>query len=172
MNDSKVTLIGLVFFLICAGLVGGVHFTYSKLNELKDEYVRLENQRATLSQDTMELREQINTFNNAFKVLEAYNVRATSSDINFKAEVQEKIDEYIEAITTAKSTQGATRDGRSSISYSIRGDYYSFLKILAGWRNLQTTVRVSALSMTASKTPQTSGEILADVTVEAIVSAK
>jgi hypothetical protein len=46
------------------------------------------------------------------------------------------------------------------------------MKILADWRNLTTTVRVSQLSMTASKTPETRGEVQADVVLEAIVSAR
>ena len=91
--------------------------------------------------------------------------------MDFYAQVQGKIQENHEvSIITAR--QMGIRDGRTSISLTLRGDYYSFLRILAGWRNLYTTVRVSQLSMSASRNPQVRGEIQADVVLEAIVSAR
>jgi len=171
MNDNKVTIIGILFFALCIGLGAGIYFLDRELKELKGQYDNLERRRTSLEQDAAGLKEQISVFNKSFERLEAYNVRATSSDISFKDQIQEKIDEHRDVITTVRSSQ-STGDGRSIISMTLRGDYYSFMKILAGWRNLPTTVRVSQLSMTASKTPQTSGEVQADVVLEAIISAR
>ena len=174
MNDNKVTFVGIGFLVLCIALIGGVYFLNEELKMLKEQYNELEQRRVNLDQDRNGLREQIKVFNDAFKILEAYNVRATSSDMDFYSQVQQKIQENQRnnEISIITQRQNGVKDGRSSIALTLRGDYYSFMKILAGWRNLTTTVRVSQLSMTASKTPQTSGEVQADVVLEAIVSAK
>jgi len=175
MNDNKVTLVGIGFLLICIALIGGVYYINEELKALKEEYNDLESRRVNLVQDRDGLRDQIRVFNDAFKTLESFNVRATSSDMDFYSQVQQKIQENqrnneISIITQRQN--GVNKDGRSSIALTLRGDYYSFLRILAGWRNLTTTVRVSQLSITASRTPQTSGEVQADVVLEAIVTAR
>ena len=175
MNDSKVTFVGIGFLVLCIALIGGVYFLNEELKTLKEQYNGLEDRRVNLEQDRNGLREQIKVFNDAFKILEGYNVRATSNDMDFYSQVQNKIQENqrnneISIITQRQN--GVNKDGRSSIALTLRGDYYSFLRILAGWRNLTTTVRVSQLSITASKTPQTSGEVQADVVLEAIVTAR
>ena len=174
MNDNKVTFVGIGFLVLCIALIGGVYFLNEELKMLKEQYNELEQRRVNLDQDRNGLREQIKVFNDAFKTLEAYNVRATSNDMDFYSQVQQKIQENQRnnEISIITQRQNGVKDGRSSIALTLRGDYYSFMKILAGWRNLTTTVRVSQLSMTASKTPQTSGEVQADVVLEAIVSAK
>ena len=171
MNDNKVMMIGVLFLVFCGALAWGIYYMDGQLQGLKDEYDRLESERASLESDTNGLREQIAVFDAAFKSLEAYNVRATPNDMDFYAQVQQKIQENSD-VSIITQRQNGTRDGRSSITLQLRGDYYSFMKILAGWRNMTTTVRVSQLDMTASRTPQTRGEILANVTLEAIVSAE
>ena len=172
MNDNKVTLVGICFLALCLGLAGGIYFLDGQIKTLKEQYDDLEQRRANLEQDRNVLREQITVFKNAFSSLEAYNVRATSDDMNFYSQVQMEVDPYIRnsEVIIITSRQNGIKDGRSSISLTLRGDYYSFMKILAGWRNLPITVRVSQLSMTASRNPQTSGEIQADVVLEAIIA--
>ena len=175
MNDNKVTFVGIGFLALCLALAWGIYFLDGELRILKDEYDELEQRRANLEQDRNGLIEQIAVYKNSFSALEAYNVRATSSDMDFYSQVQSEIDPYIrqnDVIIITSRQNGVNKEGRSSISLTLRGDYYSFMKILAAWRNLHTTVRVAQLSMTASKNPQTSGEIQADVVLEAIVSAK
>ena len=173
MNDNKVTLVGILFLALCLGLIGGVYFLDGQLKMLKEQYDELEQSRANMEQDKAGLLEQIRVFKEAFLSLEAYNVRASPNDMDFYAQVQQEIDPYIRnnEVVIVTSRQNGIRDGRSSISLTLRGNYYSFMKILAAWRNLHTTVRVSQLSMTASRSPRTLGEIQADVVVEAIVSA-
>jgi hypothetical protein len=174
MNDNKVTFVGIGFLALCLALAWGIYFLDGQLRILKDEYDELEQRRANLEQDKNGLIAEITVFKNAFSVLEDYNVRAASNDMDFYSQVQLEIDPYIRQndVIIMSSKQNGIKDGRSSIYLKLRGDYYSFMKILAAWRNLHTTVRVSQLSMTASKNPQTSGEIQADVVLEAIVSAR
>jgi len=171
MNDNKVTIIGICFLAFCLSLAWGIYYLDGNFKMLREQYDDLEQRRVNLEQDTKGLLEQIALFKKAFTDLEAYNVRATSNDMDFYSQVQEKIQEN-SAVNIITSRQNGIRDGRSSISLTLRGDYYSFMKILAGWRNLHTTVRVSQLSMTTSRNPQTRGEIQADVVLEAIVSTR
>ena len=172
MNDNKVMFVGIGFLALCLGLAWGIYFLDGQIRELKDEYDELEQRRANLTQDRDGLREQITVFKNAFSALEAYNVRATPNEMDFYAQVQSEVDPYIRRneVIIITSRQSGIRDGRTSISLTLRGDYYSFMKILAAWRNLATTVRVSQLSMTASRAPQVRGEVQADVVLEAIVA--
>ena len=167
--NNKVTFVGIGFLALCIGLAGGIYFLDGQLKMLKEQYNELEQRRANLEQDRNSLREQITVFKNAFASLEAYNVRATSNDMDFYSQVQQKVQENSD-ITIRTQRQNGVRDGRSSISLTLRGDYYSFMKVLAGWRNLPITVRVSQLSVTTPRNPQMMGEIQADVVLEAIVT--
>ena len=172
MKDNKVTFVGIGFLLLCLGLAWGVYFLDGELRLLKDQHDELDRRRANLEQDRHRLREQITVFKNAFTALEEFNVRATPNDMDFYAQVQSEVDPFIRRneVVIVSQRQNGIRDGRTSISMTLRGDYYSFMKILAAWRNLTTTVRVSQLSMSASRNPQTMGEIQADVVVEAIIA--
>ena len=170
MNDNKVTVIGGCFFVLCAVLAWWIFHLNGQLVELKEEYTSLEERKVNLEQDTAGLNAQIRVFKQSFETLEKFNVRATPNELDFYSQVQQKIQDSDVSIIAV--TPNGTNNGRSSISLTLRGDYYSFMKILAAWRNLTTTVRVSQLSMTASRTPQTRGEIQADVVLEAIVSTR
>ena len=173
MNDSKVTVIGVLFLLLCLGLVGGIWYLDGQLRELRQEYNTLDQSRADLQRDVANLREQVGVFNDAFRTLGEYNVSAAQNEMHFLTQVQQIIDPYIwsEHIVMVSSQQGGVNAaGRATQSFTLRGDYYAFKRILAAWRNVEVTVRVSALSMMASRTPQMHGEIQADVTLEAIVN--
>jgi len=174
MNDSKVTVIGVLFLLLCLGLVGGIWYLDGQLRELRQEYNTLDQNRANLQRDVANLREQIGVFNDAFQTLEGYNVSAAENEMHFLTQVQQVIDPYIwsEQIIVVGSSQGGVdaTTRRATQSFTLRGDYYAFKRILAAWRNVEVTVRVSALSMMASRNPQMYGEIQADVTLEAIVN--
>ena len=174
MNDNKVTIVGVCFLALCLGLMGGIFFLDGQLRILKEQYDDLEQSRANLEQDKNSLLDQIRVFKEAFAELETYNVRPAANDMDFYSQVQMEIDPYIRnnEVIIITSRQHGIRDGRTSISLTLRGDYYSFMRILAAWRNLHTTVRVSELSISASRTPQTSGEVLADIVLEAIIGAR
>ena len=170
MNDNKVTLLGFLFFLLCASLIGGVYFLNGKLVELQAQYDELEQRKVDLDQTTTSLMNQKQVFNNAFNILENYKVNVASSDMAFYAEVQQVVQSS--DVNILSTRQMGVANGRSSIVMTLRGDYYSFMRVLADWRNLPITARVAAMTVTASKTPETRGEVQADVTVEAIVSDK
>lgn len=171
MNDNKITIIGFLFFLFCAALIGGVYFLNGRLVDLQGQYDELEQRRVDLNQTTQSLVRQKKVFSDAFTALESYKINVASSDMAFYSEVQQAVQANgINVLSTRQ--QGISKDGRSTMNLTLKGDYYSFLRVLADWRNLPITVRVSAMALTASKTPETRGEIQADVSVEAIVSVR
>jgi len=174
MNDSKVTVIGLLFLILCLGLVGGIWYLDGQLRYLREERDRLEQDRVNMVRDVANLEEQIRVFNTSFADLERHNVRAAQNEMEFLAQVQQAIDPHIwnDRIVMISSDQRGVNaaTGRATLNLVLRGDYYTFMNILAAWRNVDVTVRVSALSMMASRTPQVRGEIQADVTLEAIIA--
>jgi hypothetical protein len=169
MNDNKVTMLGVLFFLVCAALIGGIYTLDGELARLNEEYRDLVQRGAQLEQDMQVLQEQKRVFTKAFAALEEYKVSVASSDMVFYSEVQGAVQDTSGVNILSTQQRGVSREGRSSLSLSLRGDYYNFAKVLAKWRNLTTTVRVSAMSITASRTPETRGEVQVDITVEAIV---
>ena len=174
MNDSKVKLIGILFFLLCLGIIGAIWYVDRELRASREQFDELEQSRANLERDRNALREQIDVFNAAFRNLEGHNVRPAASDMDFLSEAQMVVNPRINnnEIVIITQRQHGVRDGRTSISLTLRGNYYSFMEILAGWRNLHTTARVAELSMSSSRTPQPQirGEIQADVVLEAIIA--
>jgi hypothetical protein len=171
MNNSKVTLLGFSFFIFCVALMGGVYFLNGELIVLQEEYDSMEQQIVDVTLTTRALQDRKRVFTEAFNTLENYQVHVASSDMGFYEEVQQVVQfNNINILTTRQ--MGVSRDGRSSLVLTLRGDYYSFTQVLAAWRNLFTTVRVSAMTMTALRTPEMRSEVQIDVTVEAIVSNK
>jgi Tfp pilus assembly protein PilO len=169
VNDNKVTILGFLFFLFCVGLMGGIYVLNGQLETLQAEYDDLEQRRVNLEQDTQVLMDQKRVFTKAFDNLKNYKINVASEDMGFYAEVQQAVQKNEINILSTRQ-QGETKEGRSSISLTLKGDYYSFMRVLSDWRNLPITVRVANLTVTASKTPETRGEIQADVLVEAIVA--
>jgi hypothetical protein len=86
----------------------------------------------------------------------------------FYSDIQQVV-QQASGVNILSTAQRGSRDGRSSLQLTLRGDYYSFMRILADWRRLPTTVRVAGMTVTASRTPETMGEVQVDVTMEAIV---
>ena len=171
MNDNKVTIIGFLFFLLCAALIGGIYFLNGRYMVLQEQYNELEQRRVDLEQTTRSLQEQKRIYTAAFDTLRNYKVNVASDDMGFYSEVQQTV-QASEVNILSTRQQGVNKEGRSTIVLTLRGDYYSFMRVLADWRNLPVTVRVANMTVTASKTPETRGEIQADVSVEAIVSGK
>jgi len=172
MNDNKVTIIGFLFLVLCLGLVGGVWYLDGRLRELRAEYDQLEQRRANLVQDRDNLRAQAREFREAFATLEAFNVRAATSEMDFYAQIQQEIERHSRnnEIAIISAHQNPVVAGRGSQSLVLRGNYYAFMRILAAWRNLNTTVRVAQLSVSISGNPPVLGEIQASVTLEAIIN--
>jgi hypothetical protein len=170
VND-KVTVIGVLFLLFCAMLIGGVYFLNGQVVTLQEEYDELEQRKVNLEQDTDNLSKQKKIFTDAFRTLEGFSINVASDDMAFYSAVQQTVQTTgINILSTRQ--QGVRQDGRGTIALVLRGDYYSFMHVLAAWRALPITVRVESLTVTASKTPETRGEIQADVSIEAIVGRK
>lgn len=171
MNDNKVTILGFLFFLFCAALIGGVFFIHGQLTQLQGAYDELEQRRVDLNQTTQALIDQKKVFSDAFTTLEGYKIGVATDEMEFYSKVQQAVQAIgINILSTRQ--QGVSPDGRSSMALTLKGDYYSLLQVLAKWRNLDVTVRVSAFTVTASKNPETRGEVQAEVTVETIISGK
>jgi hypothetical protein len=169
MNDNKVTVLAFCLFLVCAALIGGVYFLNGQLVVLHEEYSDLEQRRGELGQTMQSLIEQKRVFSDAFLALDNYKVSVASSDMVFYSEVQGAVQDTSGVNILSTQQRPPSSDGRSSMVLTLRGDYYSFTRVLANWRNLLTTVRVSAMTVSASGTPETRGEVQVDVTVEAII---
>ncbi|GHS97523.1 hypothetical protein AGMMS50276_17720 [Synergistales bacterium] len=174
--EKKVTSIALIFCLFCAALIGGVYYVGRRLTELQTEYDDLQQRKADLTQDTRSLMQQKKLFSDIFATLENYSVSSAPNEMTFYDEVRIAAQENNVGILTTKQNGVDKRTGRSSIVLSLKGNYYSFLRTLADWRNLPTTVRVSSLVVTspaaANRDEVVDREsVQADVTLEAIISA-
>lgn len=175
MKDNKVTTLGLLFFLFCVALVGAVYYLGIRLDDLREQADELEQRKVDLTSATQALMDQISVFNKAFNELESYHVNVAESELAFYSDVQQVVQNNgVEILSTRQ--QGVNKDGISTIAMTTRGDYYALMRVLAAWRNLPTTVRVSALTLGADKPIGSStalqGWVQADVTVEAIVAAQ
>ncbi len=176
MKDNKVAVLGLFFFLLCAALGGAVYYLGERLNELHARADELEQQRVDLESATQALIAQKSVFTNAFKELENYSVNVAPNEMAFYSDVQQVVQNNAVEIMSTRQ-QGVNAGGVSAIAMTVRGEYYALMQVLAAWRNLPTTVRVSTLTLGADKAVGASSEALrgwvqADVTVEAIVAPK
>ena len=176
MKDNKVAVLGLFFFLLCAALGGAIYYLGERLNELHARADELEQQRVDLESATQALIAQKSVFTNAFKELENYSVNVAPNEMAFYSDVQQVVQNNAVEIMSTRQ-QGVNSEGVSAIAMTVRGEYYALMQVLAAWRNLPTTVRVSTLTLGADKAVGASSEALrgwvqADVTVEAIVAPK
>jgi len=176
MKDNKVAVLGLFFFLLCAALGGAIYYLGERLNELHARADELEQQRVDLESTTQALVAQKTVFTNAFKELENYSVNVAQDEMAFYSDVQQVVQNNAVEIMSTRQ-QGVNAEGVSAIAMTVRGEYYALMQVLAAWRNLPTTVRVSTLTLGADKSVGPSSEALrgwvqADVTVEAIVAPK
>lgn len=171
MNDNKITILGLIFFLFCAALIGGVYYINGQLTVAQEQYDELAQREANLMQTTQYLMDQKALYMSAFNVLDQYQIGVASSDLAFYAEVQQAAQARMVTIITTRQ-QGISKEGVGSIALTLKGDYYSLMRVLADWRRLPITVRVSSMNIKSSRTPETQGEVEADVTLEAIISDK
>ena len=176
MKDNKVAVLGLLFFLLCAGVGGAVYYLGGRLNELHARADELEQQRVDLESATQALVAQKTVFTNAFKELESYSVNVALNEMAFYSDVQQVVQNNAVEIMSTRQ-QGVNAEGVSAIAMTVRGEYYALMQVVAAWRNLPTTVRVSTLTLGADKSAGSSSEALrgwvqADVTVEAIVAPK
>ncbi|GHV46555.1 hypothetical protein FACS1894204_08400 [Synergistales bacterium] len=170
--DRKVTGIAIVFCLFCAALIGGVYYVNLRLTELSGEYDTLQQRRVDLNQTTNALMEQKRIFLEVFAQLENYKVNPAKDEVAFYDEVRRAAEGNNVDFLTIRQ-MGVAQDGRSSIVLTLKGNYYSFLRTLAGWRNLPMTVRVAALVITSNNSKEAAVRDLvqADVTLEAIINA-
>ena len=176
MKDNKVAVLGLFFFLLCAALGGAIYYLGERLNELHARADELEQQRVDLESATQALIAQKSVFTNAFKELENYSVNVAPNEMAFYSDVQQVVQNNAVEIMSTRQ-QGVNAEGVSAIAMTVRGEYYALMQVLAAWRNLPTTVRVSTFTLGADKSAGSSSEALrgwvqADVTVEAIVAPK
>jgi hypothetical protein len=172
MNDNKITLIGVLFFLFCAALIGGVWYLNGQVERLSEERAELERRRGELDRTIQSLMAQKKVFADSFVAFEKFKVNAAVDDMAFYSDIQQVVQRAAGVNILSTQQRGVSREGRSSLALTLRGDYYSFTRVLAEWRNLVTTVRVSGMTVTASRTPETRGEVQVDVTVEAIVGQR
>ena len=175
MKDNRILILGLLSFLFCALLSGTVYYLGGRLNDLHAQADDLQQKIVDMSGSTQTLMEQKVVFTNAFKDLEHYRVNAAPSELAFYSDVQQVVQNNGIEILSSRQ-QGVNEAGFSAIAMTVRGEYYALMQVLAAWRNLPTTVRVSALTLGPDKPIGSSeglqGWVQADVTVEAIVASQ
>lgn len=180
MKDSKITIVALLFALLCLALIGGVYFLSDRLKNQHEEYDDLAQRKANLNADTNNLIQQKKVFTEAFAELSNYHVNPADGEVPFYSEVQQAVqNNSIEILSTRQ--QSRDKDGIGRVSMTLRGDYYNFMNVLAAWRNLPMTVRVATLTIRSDNTKSggrgsnaddsATGVIQADVTVEAVIAA-
>ena len=175
MKDNKIMFLGLLSFLFCALLGGTIYYLGNRLNDLQAQADELQQKNADLMSSTQALLEQKSVFTNAFKDLENYRVNTAPSELAFYSDVQQVVQNNEVGILSSRQ-QGVNAEGVSTIAMTMRGEYYALMQVLAAWRNLPTTVRVSALTLGPDKPIGSSeglqGWVQADVTVEAFVASQ
>ena len=91
MKDNKITILGLLFFLLCAALGGAVYYLGERLSELHSRADELQQQRVDLESTTQALIAQKSVFTNAFKELENYSVNVALNEMAFYSDVQQVV---------------------------------------------------------------------------------
>lgn len=173
MKDNKVTVVAFLFGLLCLAMIGGVYYLDTRLKELQAQYDDLRQREANLENTTKNLMEQKTVFTNAFKELENYSINVSPSELAFYSEVQQAIQvNGLEILSTRQ--QGVNKEGISTISMTLRGDYYALMQVLAAWRNLPMTVKVANLTVRSESSSRNNtvppGWVQADATLEAVAA--
>lgn len=175
MKDNKVTILVLVFSVICLALLGGIYFMSERLKALQEEYNELEQRRVNLKDATDTLIAQKKVFEDAFKELEEYRVNVAPDEMAFYSEVQQAVQSNDVSISSTRQ-QPVNQERICSIAMTLQGDYYNLTRVLAAWRNLPITVRVASFTVRGrdanrrnQNQPEPVGRVEADVTVEAVI---
>lgn len=177
MKDNKVTILVLVFSLVCLALLGGIYFMNERLKALQEEYNELEQRRVNLKDARDTLIAQRDVFQNAFKELEGYRVNVAENEMKFYEEVQQAVQNNGVNILSTRQ-QPVNQERICTIALTLQGDYYNLMQVLAAWRNLPITVRIASFTVRGREQPrgrgnqaqpEPTGRVEADVTVEAVI---
>ena len=149
----------IIFFALCLMLCGGVWYGLNTLEEYREEYDFIVNERDNFSV----IMDGLIAKNKTLQSINKINLGQTGSvpdDIEFYSAVRKLIDENnIELIERSTNDNGI-------LTLKLQGGYYSIIKLFADWRAMPFVSRMTSLKITRdNESPE--NFVFADVTLEA-----
>ncbi|MBQ9419839.1 MAG: hypothetical protein IJU31_05610 [Synergistaceae bacterium] len=156
-NDSYFVQI-IIFFALCAALCAGVWYGLHTLQDYREEYDTIDNERDNFSTVMESLRAKNKTLESINKI-DFSNVGKVVDPTEFSSKVIQLIDD------NAVDLLSMSTDDKT-ITMKLKGNYYSVVHLFADWREMPFASRITSLRITRnSESPWDS--IDADVTLEA-----
>lgn len=172
-RENKMTLLVFLSALLCIGIIFAVYHLSGRLEALQARSDALEQRIVNARADTEILMEQKRVFTDVLGKLddENYHVKPARDETEFYTTLQEAARDSGVAILSTRQ-QGVNQNGISTMTFSLQGEYYSMLRLLAAWRDLPMTVRVANLTLRrAGQGLSDLNRIVADTTVETVFSS-
>ena len=149
----------IIFFAVCLALCGGVWYGLDVLEEYREEYDFIVNERDNFSVVMDGLRAKNKTLQGIHKI-NLGRSETVPDDIEFYSEVRKLIDaNNVELIERSTNDNGI-------LTLKLQGGYYSCIKLFADWRAMPFISRMTSLKITRDK-DSPDNFVFADVTLEA-----
>ncbi len=163
MNKNTYLIFVGLFFLMCFVLIGGVWWSLSELQSLREEYDLLSTERE--SSASMMAAMQDRNFNlTEITGLNIDNAGSAHDAVEFYSNVRQAIEKNQLELTSMNSD--ANNDG--ILSLQIQGSYSSLAKLLADWRNMPFATRINSLKLKRDANSPTA-LIDAQIVIEAVM---
>ena len=150
------------FFAICLCLCGGIWYGLQTLEDYREEYDMIVNERDNFETIMDGLRAKNKTLQNIGKV-NLGDVETAADGVAFYSEVYRLIQENSLYINSMQHEDNRTW------SLQLQGNYYSLVHLFADWREMPFASRVNALKITRDS-EKPSDLIEAELTLEAWMS--
>jgi len=140
MEDRNFLLQILFFAALCLAMCVGVWFTTKTLEDYREEYDTMVNERDSFEGIMENLRAKNRTLQAINKVnLSDVKMISKENKNEFYNEVRRLIDENAVNMISMKN------DNPSVFNLSLKGDYYSLVHLFADWREMPFASRVTEL---------------------------
>ncbi|MBQ7196568.1 MAG: hypothetical protein IJS40_04075 [Synergistaceae bacterium] len=147
-----------VFFALCLALCAGVWYGLQTLEDYREEYDMIVNERDNFETIMDGLRAKNKTLQSISKVTLA-NVNTSADSVAFYSEVQRLIQEN-------SLNMLSMQYDKNILSLQLQGNYYSLVHLFADWREMPFASRVNALKIT--RDAQSPADLVdAELTLEA-----
>ncbi|MBQ6775787.1 MAG: hypothetical protein IJP53_04945 [Synergistaceae bacterium] len=148
-----------IFFLLCLSLCGGVWYGLNTLQDYREEYDMIVNERDNFSSVMESLRAKNRTLASINKI-DLSEVGTPSDAVEFSAQVIRLIGENSVNMLSMQTNDNNT------LTLKLQGEYYSLVHLFADWSNMPFASRVTSLRITRDSVAPTDF-VEADVTLEA-----
>ncbi len=147
-----------VFFALCLALCAGVWYGLQTLEDYREEYDMIVNERDNFETIMDGLRAKNKTLQSISKVTLA-NVNTSADSVAFYSEVQRLVQEN-------SLNMLSMQYDKNILSLQLQGNYYSLVHLFADWREMPFASRVNALKIT--RDAQSPADLVdAELTLEA-----